>query len=167
MGITEEYRGPSGRILPGTTLSADEIVRRLCRFFTEQREVLLAYLFGSYAKDEAKTGSDVDIAVLLDPSLQGEELYDVYRNLFLGIRGTINTERFDLVVLNRAPLALKFEIITQGRLIFAKKEEILNCFEMEVIRKFQDTAHLRKVQNQYLKERVYQWFSERKASAHG
>lgn len=146
MGIAEDYRGPSGRILPGTILGTDEIVDKLHRFFAEQKEVLLAYLFGSYAKGEAESGSDVDIAVLLDPGLQGEDLYNVYRNLFFGIRGTIGAERFDLLILNRAPLSLKFEIITRGRLIFASEEEILNRFEMDVIRKYQDTAYLREVQ---------------------
>jgi hypothetical protein len=39
----------------------------------------------------------------------------------------------------------------------------LNAFEMNVIRRFQDTAYLRAVQNEYLRERVRQWYSKSKA----
>lgn len=81
----------------------------------------------------------------------------------LGIREALGTERFDLVLLDRAPLSLQFEIVSQGRLIYSQSDELLNAFEMSVIRRFQDTAYLRAVQNEYLRERVRQWYSKSKA----
>jgi len=164
MGIAEAFRGPSGKILPGPTASTDEIVQGLRSFFEKERRVLLAYLFGSYARGEETEGSDLDLALLLEPNLTGEELHEAYRKLFLGIREVLGTERFDLVLLNRASLPLKFAVVSQGHLIYAHDDETLNRFEMDVIRKYQDAAYLRAIQDEYLRERVRKWYSRGKAS---
>ncbi len=160
MGIAGDRRGPSGKILPSTGLSTDQLVSRLRHLFETKNDVLLAYLFGSLAKGECNQSSDVDIAVLLNPEIPVASLYDVYRDLHVGIYETIGTERFDLVLLNKAPLTLKFTIIAEGKLIYARSTKILNEFELDVLRKYQDTAYLRAVQNRYLKERARQWCSE-------
>ena len=68
-----------------------------------------------------------------------------------------------MLLLNSASPSLKFEIIRSGQLLYARNEQELNAFEMEAIRKYQDTAYLRAVQNDYLKKRVKEWYSEKKA----
>lgn len=167
MGIGEAYCGPSGKLLPNPMRSVDEIVEKLRAFFAEEQPVVLAYLFGSYARGEMNEFSDLDLAVFLEQGMVGEELYETYRKLFLGVRKILGTERFDLVLLNRAPLPLKFEVVSKGRLVYARDEEAVNCFEIDVIRKYQDTAYLRKVQNEYLRERARQWYSKKRASTPG
>jgi hypothetical protein len=164
VGIAADYRGPSGKILPGVKANAVEIIKRLRPLFAQRKEVLLAYLFGSHAHGEARESSDVDVAVLLEPDIIGKELHGVYRDLLLDIRETLGTERFYLILLNRAPLSLKFEIVSHGKLIYAQDEDVLNNFELEVTRKYQDTAYLRGVQDYYRRERVRQWCSKGKAS---
>lgn len=161
MGIAESYRGPSGGIVPGLPVDLEEALERLRDLF-RQRDVALAYLFGSWAADEAGPGSDLDIAVLL-VDRSGEGLYSLYRELMLGVREALGTERFDLLLLDKAPPALQFEVVSQGRLIYARDDEVLNAFEMRVIRGFQDTAYLREVQNAYLKERAKRWYSSGRA----
>jgi hypothetical protein len=156
MGIAESYRGPSGRILPGLRADLEEALERLKSLF-RRSGVALAYLFGSYAHGGAEPSSDIDLAVLLDRS--GEGLHALYRELLLGIREALGTERFDLLLLNDAPPMLQFEIISRGRLIYCCDEQALNAFEMDVLRRFQDTAYLRAVQNDYLKERARKWYS--------
>lgn len=160
MGITEARRGPSGRILPGTQLPVDEILSRLRQLFETTDVVLLAYLFGSLAKGKPGQSSDVDIAVLLRMDIPVASLYDVYRDLYVRIYEILASERFDLVLLNQAPLTLKFTIVSEGKLIYACCEEILNEFELNVIREYQDTAYLRAVQDYFLRERARQWCSE-------
>ena len=82
MGIAADYRGPSGKILPGVKINATEITEKLRPLFTQRKEAVLAYLFGSYAHGKARETSDIDVAVLLGPDVKGEKLYDVYRDLF-------------------------------------------------------------------------------------
>ncbi|QAA76361.1 MAG: hypothetical protein BIP78_0595 [Candidatus Bipolaricaulis sibiricus] len=157
MGVSESRRGPSGGALPGLTPPLEEVTARLRRLF--QREgVALGYLFGSCAQGAMRPDSDVDIAVVLDGS--GEELYERFRRLIVGVRDALGTERFDLLLLNRAPPTLKFDVITTGKLLYAESEERLNDFEADAFRRYLDTAHLRAVQGEYLRQRARAWCSE-------
>lgn len=160
MGIKESYRGPSGKTLPGLAFGVDEARARLRGLFP-RTPVVLGYLFGSYARGEADPSSDVDIAVLLGG--EGEELYAPYRDLLLGVRDALGTERFDLLLLNGAPPALKFAVIATGCLLYARSDEELNDFEAATIRTCQDTAYLRAVQNDYLRRRARAWYSAKGA----
>ncbi|BER91376.1 type VII toxin-antitoxin system MntA family adenylyltransferase antitoxin [Atrimonas thermophila] len=160
MGIAETYRGPSGNLLPGLRMDLEEAIKKLKKLFQE-KSVPIAYLFGSYICGEVGAASDVDIAVFLKK--KGEKLYSSFQKILLGIREALGTERFDLMLLDRAPLSLQFEIVSRGRLIYSQGDELLNAFEMNVIRRFQDTAYLRAVQNEYFRERVRQWYSKSKA----
>jgi len=160
VGIAETYRGPSGKLLPGLRMDLEEAIKKLKKLFRE-KSVPIAYLFGSYICGAVDTASDVDIAVFLEK--KGEKLYSSFREILLEVRGALGTERFDLVLLDRAPLSLQFEIVSRGRLIYSRSDELLNAFEMNVIRRFQDTAYLRAVQNEYFRERVRQWYSKSKA----
>ncbi|HHF09116.1 MAG TPA: nucleotidyltransferase domain-containing protein, partial [Candidatus Atribacteria bacterium] len=115
MGVAETYRGPSGNLLPGLRMSLEEAMEKLKKLFRE-KGIPVAYLFGSYAYGEVGATSDVDIAVFLKK--KGEKLYLSFREVLFGIREALGTERFDLVLLDRAPLSLQFEIVSRGRLIY-------------------------------------------------
>ncbi len=160
MGIKDEYRGPTGKILPGLQLEITEALSRLKQLFAS-KGIIVAYLFGSHAQNAAKSSSDIDLAVLLpgDKSSSSE----FYRKLITDIRETIGTERFDLLILNNASPTFQHEVISSGIVIYARSEEEQEHFEMKTRQKYLDTAYLRKVQNQYLKKRVEQWYSEAKA----
>lgn len=159
MGTKKSRRGPSRRILPDLTLGPDEVEARLRAFFPRS-QVVLAYLFGSCARGEAKPSSDVDIAVLLEGC--GAQLYQGFRELIVGIREVLGTERFDLLLLNDAPPPLKFEVMVTGCLLYARSECEQNAFEEAVLRTYLDTAHLRAIQNEYLRERARAWYSEKR-----
>ena len=100
--------------------------------------------------------SDVDIAVLLDG--EGQELYQAYRETMLAVLDALDSERFDLLLLNDAPSTFQFHVISENQPIYARNEDLLNDFEMTVIRKFQAAAQLRKVQEEYVKERAKEWY---------
>ena len=157
MGTRESYRGPSGKTLPPTALSLKDALAKLRALFRHS-EAVLAYLFGSYAQREAGHGSDVDIAVLLEGD--AKKLYETYQELGLRVRDALGTERFDLLLLNDAPPALTFEVISTGSLIYARSDQDLNAFETNAIFACQDTVHLRAVQNEYLRRRAKEWYSE-------
>ncbi len=72
MGIAESYKNPSGKILPGLQIEIKEALQRLEILF-QRKEIAIAYLFGSYARNEARASSDIDIEVLLD--CNDEQLY--------------------------------------------------------------------------------------------
>lgn len=69
--------------------------------------VCLVYAFGSASRDGAPR--DVDVAVLTSPPLRGAEEIDLRARL------SAVDPRVDLVLLDRAPVVLTWEIVTSGR----------------------------------------------------
>ncbi len=108
MGIKEGYRGPDGKVLPGLQLELTEALSRLKKLFAS-KDIIVAYLFGSYAQNTATPSSDIDRAVLLPGDKAS--CSELYRELITAIRDEIGTERFDSPILNHASPTVQYEII--------------------------------------------------------
>lgn len=95
-----------------------DLVPQLEAFFAERGRadgLAAAYLFGSEARGTARTGSDVDVAVLFSAAppkgLAG---------LSFGLQGELERRlrrSVDLVVLNRAPADLVHRVLRDGLLV--------------------------------------------------
>jgi len=112
-------------------------------------EVRLAYLFGSVAAGSARPSSDLDVAVLLTPGA-GRAVVDRLIDALERASG----RTVDLVELSLAPPLLAHEVVRQGKLILSRDEAERVEFETRAVARYLDTAHLRKVQHQYLRERA-------------
>ena len=104
-------------------------------------DIRLAYLFGSCASGTARRGSDVDVAILFDHLPTPASLDRLTEDL-----GAAAERRVDLVVLNAAPPLLAREVIARGRLIMCRDEDERVRFVTRTTARYQDTAHLRRVQ---------------------
>ena len=87
-----------------------------------------------------------------------EKKKDFYTALITDLQQLLENERFDLLLLNNTSPLIKKEVISSGRIIYACSEMEQENFEIKVLQEYLDTAHLRKVQNEYLQKRVEQWF---------
>jgi len=96
--------------------------KRLFDFLSKQECVKLAYLFGSVAEGKEGKLSDVDIAVFLDESLSKEDMFNQELKLISELTGILKTDRIDLIVMNDAPLLLKYNIIKHGKILKDDKE---------------------------------------------
>ena len=125
--------------------SANKIAAALENF----SEVDLAYVFGSVARRRAKSSSDLDVAVLLAPTA-GPDVLDAIATSLEKVSGRTT----DLVDLAKAPPLLAHEIVTSGVLLLARDDVERERFVMRTLARYLDTAHLRRVQEHYLRERV-------------
>lgn len=93
------------------------------------------YLFGSRAQGSARADSDIDLALLLpdDCSLPATERIDLIARL-----EELAGRRVDLVLLNRAPLPLQFEIIHTGIVLYESSFDARTDFEDIVVRDYLD-----------------------------
>ncbi len=88
-------------------LNKDKIVRLLQPYFEKREDIIMAFLFGSWANDRGCKESDVDIAVYFKPKTGRLELeaFDVRYGeegaIWLEIERILGKE-VDLLVLNRA-----------------------------------------------------------------
>ena len=117
---------------------------KLADFFSNQRYVKLAYLYGSAAKGKAGKLSDVDIAVLFDDSLSKKERFKLQLELIGDIAALLKTDKVDLVDINEAPLSLKFEIIKANCPVFVRDRMEKIDFEQEVMSRYLDRRYYEK-----------------------
>lgn len=112
-----------------------------------QPGVRLAYLFGSAATGRHRARSDVDVGIrfVSRPSL--DELSELAAHLEQAAG-----RRVDLVDVDMAPPLLQREIVMDGRLLWATSDDERVAFEIQALARYMDTAHLRHVQSQYLRE---------------
>lgn len=126
-----------------------DVTERIRRVLAGRQDVRLAYLFGSIAAGLARRSSDADIAVLFD-EVPAPAVLDLLSERL----GAAVERPVDLVVLNLAPPLLAREVITRGRLLLCRDDGDRVRFETRTTARYQDTAHLRRVQYAYLRERA-------------
>ena len=86
---------------------ANRIVEKLGNYFEKRDDIVMAFLFGSWAKGDEGTESDIDIAVYFKPEnniLEWESTdsqYESEREIWLDIERIVEKD-VDLLVLNRA-----------------------------------------------------------------
>lgn len=109
----------------------------------------VAYLFGSAARGEDAVGSDIDAAVLTDQRI------DLRRQALLSEslgRVAGNGVRVDVVELRTASPVLCWDVVRDGVVLVERDRLARFDFEMDAIRRFEDTRPLRRIQHELLRE---------------
>ncbi len=124
-----------------TLLGEAEDRAKLRLFFAEIAEefgVELAYLFGSRAQIEGRAGplSDYDFALLLREELAFPRRYELAYRLArcLGVP----FDRIDLVVLNAAPIELRYGVVATGILLYEVHRAVRVEFEARTLGRYFD-----------------------------
>ncbi len=108
--------------LAGETAVATEAPLRLASvtpllrsFFAAREDVVAAWVFGSVARGDARASSDLDVAVLADPSA-GDRRARSETRLTLGrlLESGLRVPRVDVVMLADASVVLAHRIVTEG-----------------------------------------------------
>ena len=99
--------------------------------------VLFAYLFGSFAAGTARAGSDVDVAVYLEPEAIHQAL-----EVSLSVAGALSRASgigdIDVTVLNQVPLPLRGRVVRERLVIYSRDEPARVRFESLTLREFFD-----------------------------
>jgi predicted nucleotidyltransferase len=102
--------------------------------------VQLAYLFGSHARGNADIESDLDIAVLADPTLSKEERHALKLRLHRAFREALPIEygEIDMVVLQDVPVLLQYNVVRDGKCIYALRPTVHHAYELMVRNRYDD-----------------------------
>lgn len=105
-----------------------EIQQNLRDYFAEQEEVQLAFLFGSYAKNQFTRESDMDIGVYFQPSNDllelEEEIEYASEDRIWSDLVDITHHSVDFVIMNRAPATLVHTIFEEGIPLIVKNTSL-------------------------------------------
>ena len=104
------------------------------KIFSDENNILLAYIFGSQLRGKTGPLSDCDFAVFLsqEPSFQFK--YKLKNKLV----NVLNTGQVDFIILNDAPIELKYKVIATGKIIFQKNSAAKVEFEADTLSRYFD-----------------------------
>ena len=97
--------------------------------------VCLVYLFGSQIGGNLGPMSDYDLAVLVDRAVDGRA---VQTRLAHELARALQTDRVDVVLLNRASIELAYAIIAQGKVLYERDLATRVEYEATVLSRYGD-----------------------------
>jgi predicted nucleotidyltransferase len=129
-------------------------LKRLVQRFAADATVAAAYLYGSRARGDARLGSDVDIAVILDSKLSPAERWRRRIALLEAAASELGTDAVDLVILEEAPAPLAHRVVRDGRLLVDTDARRRVAVVEDVFRRYLDEAPLRRALDEALRVRI-------------
>ena len=115
------------------------IQEKLVQLLERKKEIVFAYLHGSFLSDHFK---DIDIAIYLSKDDQKETLlYEL--DLEADMAESLGFPT-DIRTLNFAPLSFRFNVIKNGILLFSKDDILRSDFECLSIVEYHDFDYFRK-----------------------
>ena len=112
-----------------------ELLPGALEYLESHPKVLFSYIFGSLAKGRQLPLSDVDIAVYLAETF---DVTDDKLEILGKLIGILQTDEFDLVVLNTAGLPLIMHVLRNKKIIVDKDPFARHIFESLMMRKYFD-----------------------------
>ena len=114
----------------------------------------LVYRFGSRARGDSGGNvgpmSDYDVAVLLQHST---ESFDLQMQLQHEVCKALDTDKVDLMLLNRVPIELAWHVIARGKLLFARSKYIHVEYEANVMSRYGDYLPVLRAQHEDILQR--------------
>lgn len=128
-----------------------DIKKSIICFFKDMQNILLVFLFGSYASKQMSVGSDIDIAVLFDRTQSIYEINDLKDRL-----SEILKKDVDLVALNEASPVIKMQVLKKGDLLIMRHKNDFSTFYGDTVNQYDDLKITRKqCEDNILKGRIY------------
>jgi len=121
------------------------VTEKLEEFFADRTEVQFAILFGSTAKGQTNALSDVDIAVMVNPQFRDTTPYGYQATLTADLMHTLERNDVDVVILNKAPIMLKYQVLFYGKFVHIRDMEARIQFQVDTINQYDDFKRLYQV----------------------
>ncbi len=128
-------------------------IKAAIKFLEKDPDILLVYLFGSQAQHETGPLSDLDLAVLLKPAAK-KDYFEKKLTLLGKFTGIFGRDDIDLVILNEAPLVLKYHILKDGKPLFIRDEELHTSVIQKTISEYLDFKPILNYHYQALQRRI-------------
>lgn len=136
-------------------MDLEEIKRRLFHSFKNNQQILIGYIFGSYAKELTNFQSDIDIAFYLKENIYYQkDTLTLELKLIDQVTEALVTDNVDVVLLNDAPIILAYKIVKDGIIFLCKNEEKRAAIESLIIRKYLDFQYFSQEYDKCLTNRI-------------
>ncbi|MCD6521485.1 nucleotidyltransferase domain-containing protein [Candidatus Calescamantes bacterium] len=104
----------------------------------KEKDIIFAYIIGSYAKGKRCPLSDFDIAVYIE---NNQEIFDRKISLNSLITDILKTDEVDLIILNEASPLFIHHSLRNGKLLFSKDEKKRISFLVKNLKEYFDMQY--------------------------
>jgi len=141
-------------IAKGYNVMMRKELENIIEYFEKREEVVALFLFGSFDTPIEKLESDIDIAVLISPKEAERDVLEKYRNEYYSASPYFSLKPVDIVLLNKASVPLKFEILKTARVLFEKEPSFKHSFVLSTIQEYFEYKHLENIYFNAVKRRL-------------
>lgn len=118
-------------------------------------DIGLVYIFGSKAEGLAGKLSDIDIGVVfVNPKIVKGDTRKIYNELYEIFSNVFQSANIDVVLMERASLELRFDVISHGKILFAISPDFRFDFESRINLLYMDFKPLLKNFDKAVLERI-------------
>jgi uncharacterized protein len=140
-------------VMDSQTTSLVALLRGNLPYMLADRQVSLAYLYGSSAAGFTTTFSDIDIALLVDGGLDPYGCFSLIRHLTLALSDLLDNSNVDVRIINDAPIIFRGRVITEGILLYSCSEVERVNYETRTRQQYYDYLPVhRKLQDTFFAE---------------
>jgi len=119
-------------------MKIDSEIAKIRKYFRQQPEVAVAYLYGSFAREEAKKDSDVDLGILFAQKKQEEKPFSLPQLVFADELGKILKKKVEIQDLDACRVDFSHRVLNEGKLVYCSNEKKRVEFEERILRIFFD-----------------------------
>ena len=99
----------------------EQALVKIKKVLEKRPEVLAAYLYGSQAKGYARKGSDIDVAIMMDPIFEGDT-YNYQFDLEGAASDAVSDFEVETILLDNMNYPLKYNASVGGRLLHSRDD---------------------------------------------
>jgi hypothetical protein len=112
--------------------------------FRKYPSIVSAYLFGSRSRGQTGPLSDFDFGIQIAEKFPASEYLNIKLKLTVDLVHATGSNAVDVVILNEAPLLLKYQIIRGGKLIYDRNPAKRALLTFDTISKYLDWNYYEK-----------------------
>lgn len=99
----------------------------------DKRTVIALILFGSAARGQQRPFSDIDLCIVTPGAIPEKERLDLK---------SYGSQKIEIHLLDELPLAIRFRVVSEGKLVFCKDDLALHRVVADTVRQYLDGAWL-------------------------
>ena len=124
---------------------SEDLSKRIIDFLSRHVDIVAIYIFGSVATAKNRSGSDIDVAIMVRGQVNGMERVQLETSLSNILRKDV-----DLIIFGEATPLLQHQILKYGDLIYERDPKERTRQEVAARREYLDTTFLYRVIQDYL-----------------
>lgn len=128
--------------------------QKIKNILKKEKDIILAYLFGSAARGEMTLLSDIDIGILFDSGINVMQRLDIKLKLMGEISSACGLNKIDIVDMDKSLTLLNYNIIKHGKILRSVDENMRVRFETRMISRYLDEKYYLRRHSDFFLKRI-------------